>query len=138
MTGRYVIVGEDGVVQNAIIWDGEADWAPPEGAEAIQSDTIGVGWTRGADGEFSAPPVPPAPPKSHEELVAMASAQRDMLFAEAGLRINPLQDAVDLGEATEEEQRSLQEWKKYRVALSRLSALEAWPNVDWPSQPAPI
>ncbi|WP_152222789.1 tail fiber assembly protein [Pseudomonas sp. SCB32] len=56
----------------------------------------------------------------------------------AGLRINPLQDAVDLGKATEEEQRSLQEWKKYRVALSRLSALEAWPNVDRPSQPAPI
>lgn len=48
-----------------------------------------------------------------------------------------LQDAVELGEATEAEAALLIEWKRYRVALSRLAAHESYPNdIDWPVLPA--
>lgn len=39
---RYVVV-RDGIVENVILWDGEADWTPPEGTTAVQSDTLQIG-----------------------------------------------------------------------------------------------
>ena len=48
--------------------------------------------------------------------------------------IAPLQDAVDLDEATEEELLLLKEWKKYRVTLNRLD-LSSAPEINWPDMP---
>lgn len=59
---------------------------------------------------------------------------RDILLQAAAIRIAPLQDAVDIGEATAAEEAQLLAWKKYRVALSRLD-LTATP-VGWPDPPA--
>ena len=39
---RYVII-RDGVVENIILWDGSAEWEPPEGTTAQQSDTLQIG-----------------------------------------------------------------------------------------------
>lgn len=43
---RYVII-QDGVVVNAIEWDGVSEWQPPEGCIASQSDTAQIGDTIG-------------------------------------------------------------------------------------------
>jgi len=51
--------------------------------------------------------------------------------------IAPLQDAVDLDEATEAETAALKEWKRFRVALNRLPDQEGYPaEIDWPAPPA--
>ncbi|NBB33087.1 tail fiber assembly protein [Pseudomonas sp. BC115LW] len=51
--------------------------------------------------------------------------------------IRPLQDAVDIDEATEADLSLLKLWKKYRVALSKVEAQAGYPAViDWPVPPA--
>ncbi|EBX6498341.1 hypothetical protein DSS19_25540 [Salmonella enterica subsp. enterica serovar Abony] len=49
----------------------------------------------------------------------------------ASEKIVPLQDAMDLGEATDDEKAQLDEWKKYRVLVNRVTS-----NPVWPEQPA--
>jgi len=68
------------------------------------------------------------------ELIAQAKIKQDSLMAEATAAIAPLQDAVDIGEATADEIALLNAWKKYRVALNRLD-LSTAPEIDWPLKP---
>ncbi|MCX5511449.1 tail fiber assembly protein [Pseudomonas sp. BJa3] len=57
--------------------------------------------------------------------------------SKADQAIAPLQDAVDLDEATEAEALRLKEWKRYRVALNRLPDQPGYPaEIDWPAPPA--
>lgn len=72
---------------------------------------------------------------SSAEYVSQAEAERESSMALAAAAIAPLQDAVDIGDATDEERASLQGWKKYRVALNRLD-LTAAPDIQWPEIPA--
>ncbi len=74
------------------------------------------------------------PPISKEQLVDEAEQQKQSLLAEATEAIAPLQDAIDLDIATEEETASLKEWKKYRVLLNRVDTSTA-PDIDWPVKP---
>ncbi|EJA5115465.1 tail fiber assembly protein, partial [Salmonella enterica] len=53
------------------------------------------------------------------------------LLQMASGKIAPLQDAVDLGIATDDEKARLDEWKKYRVRVNRVDTS----NPDWPEQP---
>ena len=63
-------------------------------------------------------------------------AQRDVLLTQAALRIAPLQDAVDLGDATAAEEAALKAWKQYRVKLMRIEQQEGFPAaVVWPGAP---
>lgn len=72
-----------------------------------------------------------------EQLLATVVAELAQRRAVADAAIAPLQDAVELEEATEAEAALLLEWKRYRVALSRLPDHESYPNeIDWPSPPA--
>ena len=48
--------------------------------------------------------------------------------------IAPLQDAVDLEIATEEESSLLEAWNKYRVLLNRVDTSTA-PDIEWPANP---
>lgn len=41
---RYAVI-EAGVVTNVVLWDGVAEWTPPEGAALVQSDTLQTGDT---------------------------------------------------------------------------------------------
>ncbi|KIU47543.1 tail fiber protein [Pseudomonas putida] len=66
---------------------------------------------------------------------AAALAQRDGLMAVATARMAPLQDAVDLGEATASEEAVMLSWKRYRVALNRIELQPEFPIVDWPASP---
>lgn len=63
-----------------------------------------------------------------------AKEQKILLLEKATSVIAPLQDAVELEMATEDEAALLTEWKKYRVLLSRLS-VDAAPDIDWPQAP---
>ena len=74
---------------------------------------------------------PPSP--TDDERQKSAAAYRDHLLAQATIRINPLQDAVDLGMATNEEEALLLLWKRYRVDLNRID-ITSHP-VNWPQQP---
>ncbi|EMM9642004.1 tail fiber assembly protein [Providencia rettgeri] len=74
------------------------------------------------------------PPPSKEQLIAEAEQQKQSLLAEANNSIAPLQDAVDLGMATDEEKAQLTAWKTYRVLLNRVDTSTA-PDIDWPQKP---
>ncbi|HGP2643713.1 TPA: tail fiber assembly protein, partial [Salmonella enterica] len=56
---------------------------------------------------------------------------KNRLLQIASEKIAPLQDAVDLDEATDKEKASLLAWRKYRVLVNRVDTL----NPDWPEQP---
>ncbi|WP_275377150.1 tail fiber assembly protein [Xenorhabdus bovienii] len=74
------------------------------------------------------------PPISKEQHIERAEYQKQQLMNEARDKIAPLQDAVDLGMATDSEQITLTVWKKYRVLLNRVDCSTA-PDVKWPEQP---
>lgn len=64
-----------------------------------------------------------------------AGGEKLARLAYAANVIAPLQDAVDLGMATDEELAQLKAWKTYRVLLSRIDISHA-PEIDWPPLPA--
>ncbi|ARF49849.1 tail fiber assembly protein [Pantoea stewartii] len=68
------------------------------------------------------------------DYVAVAENQKSQLMAAANAAIAPLQDAVDLGMATDEESDMLLEWKNYRVQLNRVDTSTA-PDIQWPEPP---
>lgn len=70
-----------------------------------------------------------------EEERQLAETRKSELLAEAADVIAPLQDASDLGIATDEESATLLLWKRYRVMLNRLD-LSTAPAIDWPERPA--
>ena len=72
-----------------------------------------------------------------EQLLASVAADITQRRAVADAAIAPLQDAAELDESTEAEAALLKEWKRYRVALSRLPEQEGYPSaIDWPAPPA--
>lgn len=71
------------------------------------------------------------------DLLARVRAETARLRSIADKAIAPLQDAVDLGEATPAEEAALLAWKRYRVALNRLPDQPGYPSqITWPVQPA--
>ncbi|WP_069942549.1 tail fiber assembly protein [Pseudomonas putida] len=65
----------------------------------------------------------------------IAEVARRRLAADAA--IAPLQDAVDLDDASAEEADRLKAWKRYRISLSRLPEQTRWPiEIEWPELPA--
>lgn len=68
------------------------------------------------------------------QLISDAENRRKYLLSEANDSVAPLQDAVDLGMATSEEESALKEWKTYRVMLNRVDISTA-PDVIWPEPP---
>ncbi|MER1657822.1 tail fiber assembly protein [Enterobacter cloacae] len=81
----------------------------------------GEGWEKDTEAERAA-------------AVSFAESEKKRLMQEATLTIETLQDAVDLGVATENEVSMLTVWKKYRVYLSRVSP-DAVPDIEWPALP---
>ncbi|WP_256581880.1 tail fiber assembly protein [Pseudomonas sp. S09G 359] len=66
----------------------------------------------------------------------MAYSTRDSLLGTAALRIAPLQDAVDVDRATDDEVARLTLWKNYRIDLNRIEQQTGFPaNIDWPQSP---
>lgn len=80
-----------------------------------------------SDGVFSSPAT------EAENAIQIASSRLGAELDVANRTIAPLQDAVDISIATDEEITRLSEWKRYRVALSRIDTLK--PNIEWPERP---
>ncbi|HEM8290997.1 TPA: tail fiber assembly protein [Providencia stuartii] len=74
------------------------------------------------------------PPPTKDQLIAEAEYQKQALLNEATAAIAPLQDAVDLGIATDEEREQLRVWKEYRVQVNRVD-VGLGMNVNWPVSP---
>ncbi|EKS7192796.1 tail fiber assembly protein [Enterobacter ludwigii] len=66
--------------------------------------------------------------------VKNAELKKAELLIMAGAIISPLQDAVELGIADNEESNLYDAWRKYRVLLNRVDPLLG-PNLVWPEQP---
>jgi len=75
------------------------------------------------------------PDYSPEELIAQAESKKSSMMQVANDAIAPLQDAVDLDIATDEEKAQLVSWKKYRVQLNRVDTSTV-PDIDWPPLPS--
>ncbi|MCX8566968.1 MAG: virus tail fiber assembly protein, lambda gpK [Glomeribacter sp. 1016415] len=76
------------------------------------------------------------PPLTPEEWADINLRRRQARLSQAALKVAPLQDAVDLNIATDDEKQLLKEWKLYRVALNRIEQhanLSA--EIDWPKPP---
>lgn len=71
---------------------------------------------------------------SQEEISAQAQQEKNRLIETATKSISPLQDAKDLGIATDAELGKLKEWMVYRVQVNRVDTSKA-PNITWPTQP---
>ncbi|MFY0750205.1 tail fiber assembly protein [Pseudomonas sp. NFX5] len=82
------------------------------------------------------PPEPIALPLTEEQAKASADLKRDELLAVAALRIAPLQDAIDLDLASQDDVERLNLWKRYRVAVNRISSAPGYPlDITWPVSP---
>lgn len=79
--------------------------------------------------------VPRTRPK--EELIAQAQQQKTKLLSEAASAIAPLQNALDLSMATDEELQQLKELKTYSVMLNRVD-VNAAPGIRWPEVPKSV
>ncbi|KTT00107.1 hypothetical protein NS376_15975 [Pseudomonas oryzihabitans] len=132
MTNRYAVVSNS-VVTNVVIWDGESYLELADGETAVASDSANIGCEYRL-GEFIAPPAPPIPDPTPAEILAANTGERDFRLAAATLAIAPLQDAVDLDEATDAETALLKKWKQYRIAVNRVDLTAA--STVWPTAPA--
>lgn len=63
-----------------------------------------------------------------------AMAEKQALMRLASEAIDPLQDGIDLGIATEKEIELIKAWKTYRVNLNRVDTSLA-PDIEWPIKP---
>ncbi len=57
---RYALI-RDGIVENIILWDGEAPLDLPEDVSAIDTEEAGVGWTWNSEDGFAPPAVSTGP-----------------------------------------------------------------------------
>ena len=107
--------------------DGSQDDYIPETLALLSAEELSA---LRAEHEAARAPTP-------EQLLVMANDKRDELLNLAALRIAPLQDAVDLDQATPEDAANLKLWKKYRVAVNRIHEQPGFPvTIEWPEQPA--
>ncbi|WP_217548783.1 tail fiber assembly protein [Pantoea sp. GbtcB22] len=108
-----------------------------EGAYGVPVEdgtAVGAGYTY-ADGVFTAPPM------TDEEIEQQRAQKLQMnIDIKAGLisqtirMMAPLQAAVDIGNATDEETSSLKTWQQYLVALNRIDPNTS-DDIDWPEAP---
>ena len=72
-----------------------------------------------------------------DQQVGLITAEVARLRKIADQAASDLEDAVDIDEASDEDLTLLKEWKKYRVALSKVPVQAGYPTViDWPIAPA--
>lgn len=85
---RYALI-RNGVVENIVLWDGEADLSLPEDVSAIDTDIAGVGWSWDPEDGFQPPVFNSGPVR-----VTKADFQRLLTPAER-YAINALRKQID-------------------------------------------
>ncbi|MDX7989451.1 tail fiber assembly protein [Xenorhabdus sp. 12] len=112
---------DDGIEVDEDIFSEFAGNIPPEGKIRVAGED---GLPRWAD----------VAPPTKEEIQYQAEVKKKKLMVKTQNKIAPLQDAIDLRIATEEEELAYNELRKYRVMLNRVDCKTA-PNIQWPEQP---
>lgn len=74
---------------------------------------------------------------SAAELTEQAEAMKGSLLATASQKISPLQDAKELGIATDAELAQLKQWMLYRVLVSRIDTAQG-KEITWPEVPTDV
>lgn len=74
------------------------------------------------------------PDAEQAAIIANQKSHKTSLMQNANEVIAPLQDAVELDVATDEEKQRLLGWKTYRIALSRIDAADG-EQISWPPLP---
>ncbi|HAX9712040.1 TPA: tail fiber assembly protein [Serratia marcescens] len=105
----------------------------PENLSVVEVDSIPDACNIGGNWLYANGEVKEREP-SRDEVIAQAEKLKAKKLSDAAIAIAPLQDAVDLGIATEAEIALLKEWKTYRVALNRV-ALDDGTGIEWPIFP---
>lgn len=109
-----------------VVWDKFG--ALPDGLTSVPQPSLYHAWV---DGSWKLDTM-----AEGEAQRLQALKTRDGLLREAAVRIAPLQDAVDLGGASVDEEVELKSWKQYRVALNRVQLQPNFPaSVNWPAVP---
>jgi hypothetical protein len=129
---------EGGVVVNTFIWDGvsEFDFGDQFSYVDISDDkylTVSIGW-KYENGEFIAPPEPPKPEPSQDEIVADAEIVRQNKISAANAIFLVWQTKLLLNMATEEQKESVRSWVNYVDDLKAVNVQQA-PNITWPEEP---
>ncbi|MBJ9613819.1 tail fiber assembly protein [Citrobacter koseri] len=131
-TGGFYPVSLKEDYETAGSWPGDAVSVSDEDMMALQAgQSAGKQISSNAEGY---PVLTDPKPLTFEQLQQQAKTQQSALMNAAGDAIAPLQDAVDLDEATEEELALLKKWKQYRVTLNRID-LSTAPDIEWPEKP---
>lgn len=88
----------------------------------------------GQDSQYIDSKVVQGPPRSVPLTPGTVKAIISSKMADASVKIQTLQDIADFDEATDKEKTALIDWRKYRIALSRIDIKTA-PDIDWPEVP---
>lgn len=133
----YAVIDENGIVVNAIEWDGREEWNPPEGCMVVACGD----YSCQIGGSYKDSVFTPAP-MSDEQLAEIKAAKVESnilmkvsLIAEATQKIVPSQTKLLLGRTlTDEETTSLNAWLDY---VDTLDATDANTDADlvWPDEP---
>ncbi|WPM85265.1 tail fiber assembly protein [Apirhabdus apintestini] len=124
-----IVYDDSGLIRSASM-DVSTLWPVNASVTEVKPDSVPDGFAANgkwqySDGEITAIPV---------DYIAQAEAEKSRLLAVATAAIAPLQDAVDLDIATDDETALLTAWKKYRVLLNRVDSSKA-PDIEWPKAP---
>lgn len=145
--GQYLVLGTLGMVPPPLGWGHVVNQLDADCSVSISFNEGILAVSVARDGEPSdllhsitlhvaveelPPMVAPEPDKAELAQRELSSRRSDADHA-----IAPLQDAVDVDEATESDMAALKAWKKYRLALSRVPDQAGYPlSIEWPVAPA--
>lgn len=128
-----IVFDDEGVIISAG-GDVSALWPQDNSVAEIPLENVPEGFTARGEWVFDGSTIV-AKTYTTEEYRTQAEAKRAVFYTTASAAMSPLQDAVDVDDATDEEIALLKIWKKYRVALNRLD-LSTAPDIIWPGIPA--
>lgn len=127
---NYAVI-ENGVVTNIAVWDGDSAWQPTNALVIPVSDNVRIGWYY-EKGKFS---PPTQPPKTHDELLREAEAQRQSLIDAVMASISLIQLKLRAGRKLNEAETT-----RLNAVLDYIDAVEETdtstaPDIEWPSPP---
>ena len=127
---NYAVI-ENGVVTNIAVWDGESAWQPTNALVIPVSDNVRIGWFYDK-GKLSSPTQPP---KTHDELLREAEAQRQSLIDAAMASISLIQLKLQAGrKLVQAETTRLNTVLDYIDAVTATDTSTA-PDIIWPELP---
>lgn len=127
---NYALI-KDQTVVNIVAWDGSDNlFSNYQVVEIDSGVSVGPGWNY--DGEIFSPP-----PKTPEEIVIAAEAEKQSLIDQANDYMNSKQWAgkAVLSRLTDSEKVQYNAWLDYLDALEAVDTSCA-PDINWPTPPA--